>query len=75
MTWLDCLEKNPDAMASYREHLEKRRAQEEQAQDAATTWEAAKSASGRKKLLDEMLRELIHLQQEGNSLARYRAGR
>lgn len=75
MTWLDCLEKNPDAMASYCEHLKNRRAQEEQAQDAATTWEAAKSASGRKKLLDEMLRELIHLQQEREAHARYAAGR
>lgn len=71
MLWRDCLDKNPEALESYREYLTRRRAQAEQEQDDATTWEVAKSASGRKKLLDEMLRELIISQQEAVSHERY----
>lgn len=71
MIWRTYLEKNPEALDDYREYLQRRRRQEEQAQDDAVTWEAAKAASGRKKLLDEMIRELVSSQQEASAHERY----
>jgi len=50
--WLDYLRDNVDALEDFLFWLDARKAQAQEAQDEAGTWDAAKEALGQKKSLD-----------------------
>lgn len=52
--WLDYLRDNEDALQNFLEWLDDRKAQHQEAQDEAATWDAAKEALGAKKSLDQI---------------------
>jgi len=68
--WIEALRQS-QTEDEYRDMLERRIAEQQQIQDRATSWEAAKEALGGKKVLANLLRDLERSDTEDAAHAGY----